>query len=151
MGLLDNLVYLCMQKWRQKIHDVIFEADTTAGKTFDVLLLVFILASLLVVMLDSVVSIHENYLTTLFTLEWFFTIVFSIEYILRIISVKHPLKYIFSFDYMPEDSFDEIPNENGNYISPGDGFWYELAPFENAKKDAIKRIDKLVETLKNYG
>lgn len=60
------------------------------------------------------------------------------------------LKYIFGFDYMPEESFDEIPNDTGNYISPGDGFWYELAPYENAKKDVITRIERLVETLKGY-
>ncbi len=60
------------------------------------------------------------------------------------------LKYIFGFDYIPEDSFDEVPDADGNYISPGDGFWYELAPSENAKKDAVRRVEKLVETLKDY-
>lgn len=86
-----------MQPWREKIHEIIFEADTRAGKTFDVLLLVFILLSLLVVMLDSVVPIHNEYLNELYAIEWFFTIVFSIEYILRIVSVQKPWKYIFSF------------------------------------------------------
>ncbi len=60
------------------------------------------------------------------------------------------LKYIFGFDYMPEESFDEIPDTASNYISPGDGFWYELTPYENAKKDAVKRIEKLIETLQGY-
>ncbi|MEN8958325.1 MAG: ion transporter, partial [Flavobacteriales bacterium] len=103
-----------MKKWRQNIHDVIFEADTKSGKTFDILLLIFILASLLVVMLDSVnelsVDVQNNIVihSYLDKLEWFFTIVFSIEYILRIISVKHPLKYIFSF-YGIIDFISTIP------------------------------------------
>jgi voltage-gated potassium channel len=86
-----------MQPWREKIHEIIFEADTRAGKLFDILLLVFILLSLVVVMLDSVVPIHNQYLTELFAIEWFFTIIFSVEYILRIIAVKKTWKYIFSF------------------------------------------------------
>ena len=86
-----------MKPWREKIHEIIFEADTKAGKAFDVLLLVFILLSLIVVMLDSVVEIHDKYTTLLFVTEWFFTIIFSIEYILRIVAVRKPWKYIFSF------------------------------------------------------
>lgn len=106
-----------MQKWRQNIHDVIFEADTRSGKLFDVLLLVFILGSLIVVMLDSVIEIHNKYLETLYVLEWFFTIIFSIEYILRIISVKNPMKYIFSF-YGIIDFISTIPSYLSLFI-PG--------------------------------
>lgn len=104
-----------MQPWKEKIHDVIFEADTKAGKAFDVLLLVFILSSLLVVMLDSVLVLHLNEDTnqyihdTLDKIEWFFTIAFTLEYILRIISVKHPMKYIFSF-YGVIDFLSTIPS-----------------------------------------
>ncbi len=61
------------------------------------------------------------------------------------------LKYIFSFDYLPENCFDKITKKQGSYISPGDGFWYELAANENAKEEAIDRIDRLIETLKGYG
>ena len=75
-----------MKAWKEKIHDIIFEADTKAGKTFDVMLLIFILGSLVVVMLDSVSEIHDKYIQILYVLEWFFTIAFSIEYILRIIN-----------------------------------------------------------------
>lgn len=113
-----------MQQWREKIHDVIFEADTRTGKVFDVLLLIFIMASLLVVMLDSVVSIHEKYTTTLWVLEWFFTLVFSIEYILRIVSVRNPMKYIFSF-YGIIDFISTIPS----YLSlviPGGGSVFKV-------------------------
>lgn len=83
--------------WRDTIHEIIFEADTPLGKQFDVLLIVCILASVLVVMLDSVDSSGSQYARLFYILEWFFTIIFSIEYILRLISVKRPLKYATSF------------------------------------------------------
>lgn len=83
--------------WQDKIHEIIFEADTPLGKLFDVILIVCILASVLVVMLDSVTWIREDYEGLLYTLEWFFTIIFSIEYVLRLISVKRPAKYATSF------------------------------------------------------
>lgn len=83
--------------WRDKIHEIIFEADTPLGKLFDVVLIVCIIASVLVVMLDSVDSIGSEYARLFYILEWFFTILFSIEYVLRLISVKRPLKYATSF------------------------------------------------------
>lgn len=82
--------------WKSKIHEIIYEADTPSGKLFDVLLLVFILLSIVLVMLESVASIDEKYHQILVIGEWAVTILFSIEYVLRIISVKKPLKYIFS-------------------------------------------------------
>lgn len=82
--------------WRTKLHEVIYEADTKAGKWFDVLLLVFILLSIILVMLESVESIDKDYHELLYIGEWVVTILFSIEYILRIVSVKKPLKYVFS-------------------------------------------------------
>ena len=88
---------LIKQKWRQKLYTIIFESDTTAGKTFDVVLLVLILLSILTVVLESVASFQENYGSLLVALEWFFTICFTIEYVLRIISVGRPMRYIFSF------------------------------------------------------
>lgn len=86
-----------MKTFKQKIHEIIFEADTRSGKTFDVWLLIFIFLSLIVVMLDSVESISIEYSEILFISEWFFTIIFTIEYLLRIFSVRKPFKYIFSF------------------------------------------------------
>ena len=83
--------------WRDKIHEVIFEADTKAGKTFDVLLISIILLSVLVVMLESVAPIEAKHGYLLRMAEWVFTVAFTIEYILRIISVDHPLKYARSF------------------------------------------------------
>lgn len=83
--------------WREKVHEVIYEADTKSGKIFDVALLIVILASLALVVLDSVDHISLEYHSFFITLEWIITIFFTIEYILRIVSIKQPKKYIFSF------------------------------------------------------
>ena len=93
---------------KQRIHEVIYEADTKAGKFFDVILLIAIIASIVFVMLESVQSINDNYGTFLNIAEWVITILFSIEYILRIISVKKPWNYIFSF-YGIIDLLSTIP------------------------------------------
>lgn len=84
-------------KYREILHEVIFEADTTAGKLFDVVLLVAIIASVLVVMLESISSYHALFADVFFWLEWFFTILFTIEYLLRIYAVRAPIKYMTSF------------------------------------------------------
>ncbi len=79
------------------LHEIIYEADTPEGKLFDVLLLVLILLSVFVVMLDSIAIFHENYRYLFDIIEWIITVLFSIEYGLRIIVVKKPIKYITSF------------------------------------------------------
>ncbi len=83
--------------WRDKLHEVIFEAETPAGKTFDVVLIFCILASVTAVVLESVESIGDEYGDVLHAVEWFFTILFTIEYTLRLISVKRPARYAGSF------------------------------------------------------
>lgn len=83
--------------WKNKLHEIIYEADTTQGKLFDVILLVAILTSIILVMLESVQSIDKKYHNTLYFGEWIITILFSIEYLLRIIAIRKPRKYIFSF------------------------------------------------------
>jgi voltage-gated potassium channel len=83
--------------WRTKIYEVIFEADTPSGKLFDVLLIVAILLSVTVVFLESIEVLKNDYGRIFYALEWGFTILFTIEYFLRIISVNKPLRYIFSF------------------------------------------------------
>ncbi|WP_296384003.1 ion transporter [Winogradskyella sp.] len=96
------------RSWKAKLHEIIYEADTPAGKLFDVILLIAILASILLVMLESVNSIAEEHLSLLNVLEWIITILFTIEYILRIITVKQPLKYVTSF-YGVIDLLSTIP------------------------------------------
>lgn len=85
------------QSWRRRLHEVIFEADTPAGKTFDVALIVAILASVVAVMLESVAAIRTEYGNLLYAIEWGFTILFTIEYVLRLICVRHPTLYARSF------------------------------------------------------
>jgi len=82
---------------REKMHEIIFEADTPAGKRFDVALLVAIILSIIVVMLESVEEIHENYGTLLYVAEWILTIFFTLEYISRLYCVYRPMKYALSF------------------------------------------------------
>lgn len=82
---------------KDKLHEIIFEADTRAGKHFDVILLIAILLSVLGVMLGSVSSLDEEYGSVFKAMEWALTVLFTVEYILRIYAVKKPFKYIFSF------------------------------------------------------
>jgi voltage-gated potassium channel len=83
--------------WRQRLHNVIYESNTPAGKAFDIALLLFIIASIAVVMLDSIESFNRQYAHIFDILEWTFTILFTIEYILRLVSIERPLRYVFSF------------------------------------------------------
>lgn len=82
---------------KEKIHEIIFEADTPMGRYFDIVLLVAILASLIVVILESVDSISREYHDYFFYAEWFFTILFTLEYLLRIYCVYRPTRYMYSF------------------------------------------------------
>jgi len=83
--------------WQSKLHEVIFESNTIWGKVFDVVLLACILLSILVVMLDSVASLHLNRGHWFYVAEWCFTILFTVEYILRLLAVRRPIRYVFSF------------------------------------------------------
>ena len=94
--------------WRTKLHEIIYEADTPAGKLFDVVLLIAILASIILVMLESVSSFDEKHHSLLNIGEWIITILFTIEYVLRIITVNKPIKYITSF-YGVIDLLSTIP------------------------------------------
>lgn len=84
-------------KLKNKLYHIIFEAETPSGKLFDVLLLITIVFSVICVSLESVADISSKYGIILRTLEWMFTILFTIEYFLRIWIIKNPFKYIFSF------------------------------------------------------
>jgi voltage-gated potassium channel len=82
---------------RARLHEIIFEADTRAGRLFDLALIWLILLSVATVILESVRSVRLQYGDLLYTLEWLFTILFTIEYVLRLLSVRHPLRYATSF------------------------------------------------------
>jgi voltage-gated potassium channel len=93
---------------KNKLHTIIYEADTPMGKLFDIVLLILILVSVILVMLESITSIDTHYHDLLYFGEWVITIFFTIEYILRIFTVKKASNYIFSF-YGIIDFLSTIP------------------------------------------
>ncbi|MDB9741499.1 ion transporter [Akkermansiaceae bacterium] len=82
---------------RDKLWEIIFEAETRSGKWFDIILITLIIASVLVVMLETVESVAKHHFDLLYGIEWVFTILFTFEYILRLWLARKPLKYMFSF------------------------------------------------------
>ena len=82
---------------RERLYIVIFEAETPAGRAFDVAVLVIIFGSVLAVCLESVASFESRFGTVLRALEWIFTVVFSIEYAARLYCARRRLRYVFSF------------------------------------------------------
>jgi voltage-gated potassium channel len=99
--LLNNNAYYndgkSLSPWRESLNTIIFGSETLKGKVFDLGLSVCILLSVLVVMLESVDFIHRRYTEALFIAEWFFTVLFTIEYALRLITVRRPWLYFKSF------------------------------------------------------
>ncbi len=86
-----------MRQLRARVHEIIFEADTPAGKIFDIALLVAIVLSVAAVLLESVSGIRQRHGATLRAVEWFFTLLFTAEYLLRLACVGRPLRYAGSF------------------------------------------------------
>lgn len=82
---------------REKLREIIFESRTRAGRLFDEVLIVCIVASVAAVMLDSVTSVSEKYGRLFYILEWVFTIIFTVEYVLRLLTAKWPFRYATSF------------------------------------------------------
>ncbi|NOY50203.1 MAG: ion transporter [Chlorobi bacterium] len=100
---------------RQKIHEIIFEADTPAGKSFDIILLIAIILSVFIVLLDSVAELDSKYGILFNSIEWVLTILFTAEYFLRIYTVNKAGKYIFSF-YGIIDLLAILPTYLGLFI-----------------------------------
>lgn len=107
------------KSFRQKLHTIIYEADTPAGRFFDLSLVVIILISVIAVMLESVESIRVLYGYELKVVEWVITIFFTLEYIARLIAVRQPLKYALSF-YGIVDLLATLPKYIG-LLFPGSG------------------------------
>ncbi len=82
--------------WRLRIYTIIFEADTRAGRWFDIALIGCILVSVMVVVVDSVDSVHQRHASVLNAIEWMFTVLFTIEYLARLLCVRHPVRYALS-------------------------------------------------------
>jgi voltage-gated potassium channel len=83
--------------WRQRVFEIVFESDTRAGRLFDVVILSAIVLSVLAVVLESVPSIASQYRDELHLVEWGFTGLFTLEYMVRLIAVRRPLAYATSF------------------------------------------------------
>jgi len=98
--------------WKHRLHEIVYEADTQAGRRFDLILLILILLSVVLVMLESITEIHVKYKSELDIMEWIITGLFTAEYITRLIAIKKPLSYVFSF-YGIIDLLSTIPK----YIS----------------------------------
>lgn len=94
---MSNNEQTSIDTWRNRLYVVIFESNTPTGKSFDVLLIVSIIMSVIAVMLDSVSAIHNRYGDALYVIEWFFTLLFTVEYILRLVSTAKPVRYARSF------------------------------------------------------
>ena len=86
-----------MGKVRDQVKKIIFGTETFGGRLFDLLLIVAIITSVLIVMLDSVSEYHISYGNIFLKAEWVFTILFTIEYFLRIYCIRLPSSYMFSF------------------------------------------------------
>lgn len=125
--------------WKSKLHEIIYEADTKAGKLFDVVLLWLILISIALVMLESVKELDADYHVFFNVSEWVITILFTLEYIARIICVKKPKEYIFSF-YGIIDLLSTIPK----YLSLIFGGTHALVALRALRLMRVFRILKLV-------
>ncbi|MDO9167956.1 MAG: ion transporter [Methylobacter sp.] len=105
-----------IEKLRHTLYQVIYQANTPAGKGFDIALMILILISVLTITLDSVADISQRYEEQLATAEWVFTALFTVEYILRIFCIHRPIKYIISF-YGLIDLLALVPSYLGIFIS----------------------------------
>ena len=125
--------------WRERWYEIIFEADTLAGKLFDVLLLIMILLSVLVVMCESVEAYRGLYPDLLFRAEWFFTLLFTVEYGVRIICARRPMRYIFSF-YGMVDLLAIVPTYITAFVMPEGG----------AQRLAVIRVIRLLRAFRIF-
>jgi len=131
-------------RWRTDMHEVIFEADSRAGKGFDVALLILIVISILAVMVETVPSIDSKFHWELIRIEWVLTVLFTIEYIARIVSVRKPLTYMFSF-FGIVDLLAILPSYLELFL-PGQG--HSLAVIRALRLLRIFRIFKLARYMR---
>lgn len=140
--------------WKKKLHEIIYEADTPMGKGFDIALLILIVLSIILVMLESIKPLYAQYYWEFYTAEWVITILFSIEYILRIISINKPSRYVFSF-YGIVDFLSTIPTYLALFIGGGNLF-FAVRALRLLRVFRVLKItrymgesNKLMEALKN--
>lgn len=110
-----------MSTLKKKLFEVVFEADTKSGKVFDIVLLIAIIISLVLIMLSSVKEIEYNYHEILLYSEWILTIIFTVEYILRLLISPKPISYAKSF-FGVIDLLSIMPTYIGIFLSGGHAF-----------------------------
>ena len=131
-----------LRDWRQRLYIIIFESDTPAGRAFDLALIFFILLSVVLVMLDSIPGIHSDIGVWLLAGEWLITILFTLEYLLRLLVARQPGRYAGSF-YGVVDLLSILPTYLGIFF-PGMHF---LTTVRILRILRIFRILKLVPFL----
>lgn len=132
--------------WREHLYTIIFEADTPAGRLFDLGLIVAILISVIVVVLDSVGGLAQRYGTVFDWLEWGFTALFTAEYLLRLACVRHPMRYATSL-FGVIDLLAVLPT----YVAILFPEAYALADVRVLRLLRVFRILKLVSYVNEYG
>lgn len=130
------------EQFKEKLHEIIFETDTKAGKLFDLILFIIILVSLLTIILESIPSFGARHKTILHILEWFYTIVFTIEYFLRVYCVKKPLRYVFSF-YGVIDFISFIPTYFSIFVT-GTQYLLAIRAFRLIRIFRVFKLGKLL-------
>ena len=140
--------------WKSRIHEIIYEADTRMGRAFDIVLLLVILLSIALVMLESIADLNRTYYMEFYIAEWIITAIFTIEYILRIITIKRPKNYIFSF-YGVVDLLSTLPSYIA-IIFGGHNMLFAVRALRLLRIFRILKItryigesDKLIRALKN--
>ena len=130
-----------LRPWQEKIQRVIQRTDTPAGRLFDILLLITILFSIIIIMLETVSFFKEKYETEFLIIEFVITGLFTVEYILRIISERKPIKYIFSF-YGVIDLLSILPTYLSLFITG-------TKPFTVIRAVRFLRVFRILE-MSNY-
>lgn len=128
--------------WNDKLYEIIYEADTPMGKLFDIVLLVLIFFSVIMVMLESIASINTRYQDFFYIAEWVVTGFFTIEYIARIIVIKRPKHYIFSF-YGIVDLLSTLPSYLG-FILGGQNLFFAIRALRLLRVFRILKITRYV-------
>lgn len=131
--------------WRRRMYDVIFEADTPAGRRFDIALVGAIMLSILVVVLDSVPRLHKEYGDALTVLEWSFTILFTLEYLARVVCIQRPWRYATGF-YGVIDLLAVLPTYF-SLLVPGSGYLLDIRILRLLR---VFRIFKLTLYIEEY-
>lgn len=132
-----------LKPWQNKMHEIIYEAHTPAGKLFDIVLLILILLSITAVMLESVPSIFRKYGDELIVIEWCITILFTLEYFARLMCIQKPIRYVLSF-YGIVDLLSILPSYLGLFVNEA----HSLTIIRTLRLLRVFRILKLMRFVK---